>query len=214
MEYDYEARDIEIRRIVDASESIAADLVLECNASDPAGEITLRLDSRVRQFVSASPPEKAQGVRFHLTTIDNYGFGRESTSRRLGNMRFNLGDLFRAGVTLSLAMPASMAFPWAVPLIVARAMVDLYKGMTVKLSERDACVAWVMWHISDPSQLAPRASLLEAVNHHRKEHQRSSISQRELDDSTNQLVRLGFIEYSEADPEKWWLRDWVSFKYS
>lgn len=215
MEYDYDAQNRKMDRL---RKAVGAELEVWSNAERTAipANLQARLVSEVLQtVVSSTPPEKPEGPRMHMVVMGPHGFGpTQPVSRRLGNVRYNLRSLFKGSVTLALAVGAQHIAPFAIPLIALRAFSDLTEATEVKLTETEAAIAWTMWQLANNDNIVDPSPLLEHVNAHLSEFGRSRLTQNVLDSCLIRLERVDFIERSQDDPSKWWLRDWIQVKYS
>jgi len=65
----------------------------------------------------------------------------------------------------------------------------------------------------DENNCVPHATLLKAVNLEFEKYSRSPLAPMELVASLDRLEKLKAIERWKKNPEKWWLREWVSVNY-
>lgn len=166
------------------------------------------------EFVSVEPPEiefkQSAGTQYRFVTFGDGGFGDSPVSRSPGHVRFHVGNLFKSAVTLIVATGVE---PWAIPFVLMRAFVDLAQSTAVKLTEVEACVAWVLWHVDEFKKSSEIPELLDVVNEHRKSHGRSDISVNILTDALQKLEKLGFIRIHSQEPLIYTLESFVTYKY-
>lgn len=211
--FDYEAQSRKKREIISVfARNISAVANMQ-NASLDFDRANTLARSVVERCVDITPPEETDGWNVGLIVMGQGGFGPTlPSSRRLGNVRYDLEDFISATTAIALAS-GLMATPYLLPLAALNAFVDLYKAMKVPLSETEAAVAWTMWNTCMNDNIVDPSPLLDLVNKHLVENGRPKISKQLLETSIQKLEMIGFVERPEDDPTKWSLRDWIDVKY-
>jgi hypothetical protein len=214
MELDYKASNRMSNKLRSILRDTATAVAVESGLRWDSSTVDLWTDAMMRSAVSVSPPQQGEPPPMWFIVMGAPGNPVEPTSRRLGNVRFNIGKLCKGVITLTLSIPAMANVPWLAVLVFSRGVIDLAEAMEVKLSEREAMVVWTMWTIATDDNVVPSGRLLDQVNGRLTEYGRSTITQQQLDEALTKLKKVRFVETSKTDPSAWWLRDWVQVRYT
>lgn len=188
-------------------EVIIAGSLRESGVDDAA----LLADRVVQQFADVTAPYR-EPERFEFMRLRPGGVGGGSTTKP-GNVALNLGKLVRAIATGILTVAGAAATPW---LLVIGALVTwdaLWSCLNLKLTEDHACVVWALWKNREDNNTFPKSDTLDAVNRERAAFGNQPLSAMEVDRALSDLARMGCIEQSANDPQRWWLREWVRIRY-
>jgi len=188
-------------------EAIIAGSLRESGIDDPA----LLADRVVQRFADVTAPYR-EPQRFEFMRLSPGGVGGGSTTKP-GNVVLNLGKLVRAIASGILTVAGAVAAPW---LLVIGALVTwdaLWSCLNLKLTEDHACVVWALWKNRDDNDTFLKSDTLDAVNRERAAFGKQPLSAMEVDRALSDLSRMGCIEQTASDPQRWWLREWVRITY-
>jgi len=131
----------------------------------------------VDSIVRTTAPEKEQ-LTMHLITAKSLGGAGGGKSRKLGNIKLNMGELMDA-VTLGVFTGISVhAAPWALPFAVILLWSSLRKQVDVQITETEVAVLWTLWKLRSTDKLVrePIHEILVATNEHLTKYERSPIA--------------------------------------
>jgi len=147
-------------------------------------------DLSARLVESMVRMEDASGLR-ELIALDG-GWRRRAESRKMGNVVLSVRGFLSAAAGAGLAIAGAAEVPWLLPLA-AIAVWGYVCDSSVPLSEREAAVIWVIWHLRDSEDRVPKQGLLEQVNRELSGNGRRPISPEELADTLAALSRIRTI---------------------
>ncbi len=130
-----------------------------------------------------------------------------------GNVTVDMQRLLVAGAQTVRDFVGTVTMPWLLPMTALILWDRLWSLLRIKITEKEACVIWVMWMNCDADQTVPEAILPVKVNEDRARHGHSPLSDKELAEAVATLERMRCIQRSRNDHTKWWLREWVRVKY-
>ena len=172
----------------------------------------------VGAFCRVRPPKVEMPeleTRMHCITLDHESkWKKGAVSIKPGNTRLNMRSLLSAAASGVLTVNGVVAQPWMLFFAALVLWNHIYSGLRQEITTHEAVVIWVLWSRRNNKNLVPRGNLLEGVNKELKNEGRGGMSERELDDIVNRLISLRCVERSRTDSGEFWLREWVSIKYS
>jgi hypothetical protein len=183
---------------------------VSASLEEVAGDDAARLASAVIDyFASITAPEWE--ARMDLVVLRSGGLGGGSSTKP-GNVVLNLRKLVVAIASGAITL-AGATVPWALILGALVVWDNLWSSLQLKIDDDQACVLWTLWNGRDEDRTFPKPDVHEAVNRERSLFGRQPLGAGEIDHALGDLVRMRCIE-DAADPERWWLREWVSIDYS
>lgn len=168
-------------------------------------------DEVVHQFADITAPYW-EAPPSQLMTMRRGGMGGGATTKP-GNIRLNIGKLVRAIATGTLTIVGVMAVPWTLVIGALVTWDALWSCLKLDMSEDHACVVWTLWNGRDDGDTIAKGDVLQAVNLERSRFGKQPLSPQEVDRVLDDLVRMRCVQQSKNDPNRWWLREWVSIKY-
>jgi len=135
-------------------------------------------------------------------------------SRKLGNIKLNINELVDGVANGAFVIAGAIQ----VPILIPMAFIILWRSLKniteVELSENDAGVIWAMWVYRDRSKnIIPNTGLLQIINEHFKKYERAPITQKDLESSLDNLVKIKSIKKSKTSADNWWLCEYIRVRY-
>jgi hypothetical protein len=130
-----------------------------------------------------------------------------------GNVLVDMRKLLVTGAKMVCEVVGTVKSPLLLPLTALILWDQFWSLIKVEITEYDASVIWAMWTHCDAKQTIADAGLLETVNRMREEKEHGPLSAQELRDSLDKLAKMRCIELWNADPSRWWLREWIKVEY-
>lgn len=165
----------------------------------------------LKNYAQITAPEN-ETVIFHYITASPSGRGG-GKSRKLGNIRINIKNLFNAAANGVLTGVGAAQIPWLIPLAAIVIWKSIQSTMEVEVGENEAAILWTMWKHRDENTEIAHSGLLELVNLHLNKYDRSPITEGDMKHSLKVLQNLKSIEKSSKNPGNWWLREWIKRTY-
>ncbi len=177
------------------------------------------VDEILEQFVEITAPEYGLAPK---SDIDDKILGIEvppggrggAKLIKPGNIKFKFREFIVAISGGVSAIAGALSSPWLVVLGVIAAWGNVKSAMTQELDELDASVLWSMWEGRDRNDSVEKAGVLDLVNREREKFEFGPVTSKTLDRALEKLKKLGCIEQSADDPDRWWLRESVEVKFS
>lgn len=164
----------------------------------------------LHHFATITPPEESSQLK--LITIRPGGH-RGGSSTKPGNVTLNMRKLVIAIASGILTIVGAFAAPWTLVLGALVTWDSLWSCLQLNLSEIEASVLWTLWKNRGEDDTVAKVQVLDAVNRERGHFGKRSLSEREVEDSLEDLQRMGCIEEPANDNSRWWLREWVIIEY-
>ena len=99
---------------------------------------------------------------------------------------------------------------WSLPYLHG---MPLRSCLKLDISEDHACVVWAIWNDRDENNTMAKSDVFEAVNRERTRFGKPPLSPQDCDRALDDLVSMSCLKQSRNNPERWWLREWVSIRY-
>lgn len=167
----------------------------------------------LKNFIRIKPPVEDFSY-FEIITEQSIG---RATSRKAGNIRFNLRKLIDSIPGTILGVAGSVAGGVVNPLLLLLTCLVLWKNhwsklRDIELSEKHAAVILVMWNNRNyRNNTIEEKKILPLVMKELENRHRPSINESELNQILAELERIKCIEVYKrmTDKKVWWLREWV-----
>jgi hypothetical protein len=206
MAFDYErAKEKESEILNSVSEFLLSNSV----SKKEAGELSKLI---LTKGIFVSPPEKEEYLmEFIMLKPSGRGGGR---SRKPGNIKLNISKVIDGVANGAFVITGAIQ----VPILIPMAFIILWRSMIntteVELSENDAGIIWAMWVNRDRGKnTISNIRLLQIVNIHFKKYSRTPITQKDLDSSLDNLIKIRSIKKSKASVDNWWLCEYIRISY-
>jgi hypothetical protein len=166
-------------------------------------------------YANVTPPSVEVDIELpptEMVTVRPGGRGGGVTTKP-GNVVLNLRKLITAIASGALTIAGTAAVPW---MLVVGALVTwdrLYSSAQLEINEVQACVAWSLWVSRDAAGTLAKVEVFDVVNRERENFGQQPLSVKEVDYALQDLERMGCIQQSRSDPDRWWLREWVRVRY-
>jgi hypothetical protein len=139
---------------------------------------------------------------------------RDGASVKAGNVRIDMQRLLVAGAQTVRDVVTTVKNPWLLPASVLILWDRIWALVNIPITEKEACLIWVMWMNADANQTVAEARLLEQVNAERSRWNHDNLTSSDLKLSLDKLEKIKAIERYKRDPSRWWLREYVSINYT
>jgi hypothetical protein len=167
--------------------------------------------------LTINPPEYSTYLR--ALTVSSFSPNRfdpdlgDGESVKPGNVRVDMQRLLVAGAQTVRDIAGTLKLPWLLPMTTLILWDRLWSLLRIKITDKEACLVWIMWTNCGEDQTVPEAILLPKVNEDRARHGHAPLSEKELADALATLERMRCIQRSRSDHARWWLREWIRVKY-
>jgi hypothetical protein len=181
------------------------------------GDLERSLRSLFDVGLTIDPPEYS--VYVHLITASSFSpssFDPDlggGDSVKPGNIRLDMRRLLVAGGQTVRDIAGTVKLPWLLPMTALILWDRIWSLLRITITDKEACVVWIMWMNCGEDRTVPEAILLPKVNEDRAQHGHAPLSEKELAEALATLEKMRCIQRSRGDHTRWWLREWVSVKY-
>lgn len=135
----------------------------------------------------------------------------EVRSFKLGNIKFELGEMHILGTAIMTIVADKFAGTNAGPLIIAVGILSiaqkLIKEMTVKFDEREATVFYGFAKIVGDDKIATECEIQKAANSARDEIGLNPLDSTQLRNALHQLEKLKTVELVSGKNETWCIKE-------
>jgi len=204
LEYDYDRQKEKKTELVNQFKQISIDRLSFDDKSI--------INQIVKESIKLSPPEKEIHMS-HFITLNSFNGMNGSKSTKPGNIQFNIRNFIKTITSSALSIQGALQTPWSLVLVAIILWDDLYSNAQIELTENEAVTIWVMWKYASEDRRIDENIILPSINKEMEEYNKS-MSKKELEFVLENLKNIQAIEKSKMEPSKWWLREWVSLKYS
>ena len=212
MEYDYDKAREKQEELAELTKNILLKHNKEIGFNGNSSEASSLASKFIDTCMRITPPEKEEIV-LHLITMQPGGRGG-GRSAKAGNIFLNIQKLITAVAGGVITVGGAISAPWTLPFAAIIIWDSIYSGTNIEITEREAAVLWTLWKNRDPKCCVPNSGLLELVNTELAGYGRQSMSDQELIDILDNLVRMKCIKKSKSDSSTWWLCEWIRVGYN